>query len=137
MKELAWRDALAFNPNIVVIKLGTNDSKAKNWQYGAEFKHDMQEMIDSLKVLSSKPKIYLALPIVATCEVTDEGSINNETIEKEIIPIINKLAKKNKLQIINMREDLNHKELMSGDGIHPNVKGAVVMAKDVVNAITQ
>lgn len=36
-----------------------------------------------------------------------------------------------------MREDLNHKELMSGDGIHPNVKGAVVMAKDVVNAITQ
>jgi len=137
MKELAWRDALAFNPNIVVIKLGTNDSKAKNWQYGAEFKHDMQEMIDSLKVLSSKPKIYLALPIVATCEVTDEGSINNETIEKEIIPIINKLAKKNKLQIINMREDLNHKELMSGDGIHPNVKGAAVMAKDVVNAITQ
>jgi lysophospholipase L1-like esterase len=27
MKELAWKDAMAFKPNIVIIKLGTNDSK--------------------------------------------------------------------------------------------------------------
>jgi acetyl esterase/lipase/lysophospholipase L1-like esterase len=137
MNRLAWRDAQAFNPNIVVIKLGTNDSKAVNWQYGVEFKQDMQSMIDTLKLLPSKPKIYLALPIVANCEVKDEGSINNEVIEKEIIPIIYKVAKKNKLKIIDMRDDMNREELLSNDGIHPNVKGAGVMAKDVATAITQ
>ena len=34
MNEMAWKDALAFKPDIVVIKLGTNDSKPQNWQYG-------------------------------------------------------------------------------------------------------
>ena len=38
MKELAWKDALAFNPNIVVIKLGTNDSKDMNWKYGKYYR---------------------------------------------------------------------------------------------------
>ena len=45
MNELAWKDAQAFDPDIVVIKLGTNDSKPENWQYGAEFKKDLQQMI--------------------------------------------------------------------------------------------
>ena len=37
MKEQAYQQALAFNPNIVVIKLGTNDSKSFNWVYKADF----------------------------------------------------------------------------------------------------
>ena len=32
MKELAWKDAMAFKPNIVIIKLGTNDSKPQTWR---------------------------------------------------------------------------------------------------------
>ena len=39
MNEKAYQDALAFNPNIVVIKLGTNDSKSFNWKYKADFYH--------------------------------------------------------------------------------------------------
>ena len=35
MNEPAWRDALDFKPEIVIIKLGTNDSKPENWQYNA------------------------------------------------------------------------------------------------------
>lgn len=37
MKEQAWADAQAFLPNIVVIKLGTNDSKDYNWIHGADY----------------------------------------------------------------------------------------------------
>ena len=36
MKEQAYQQALAFNPNIVVIKLGTNDSKSFNWVHKAD-----------------------------------------------------------------------------------------------------
>ena len=135
MKEGLWKEALDFNPNIVVVKLGTNDSKAINWKYGEEFKADMQQMIDSLKALPSKPKIYLAYPIVAGCEVNKETDINGEVIEKEIIPIIQKLAKKNKCSIIDMREALDKQELMLKDRVHPNAKGAAAMAKEVAKAI--
>ena len=135
MKEGLWKEALDFNPNIVVVNLGTNDSKGINWKYGEEFKADMQQMIDSLKALPSKPKIYLAYPIVAGCEVNKETDINGEVIEKEIIPIIQKLAKKNKCSIIDMREALDKQELMLKDRVHPNAKGAAAMAKEVAKAI--
>ena len=49
MNEQAWRDALAFQPDIVVIKLGTNDSKPENWQYGSEFRQDLEQMIFTLR----------------------------------------------------------------------------------------
>ena len=137
MAELAWREALDFNPNIAVIKLGTNDSKAINWKYGSEFAHDLQLMIDSLKALPARPKIYLAYPLVATNVVKRDNSINNEVIEKDIMPIIRKVAKKNKCGLIDMRERLNQKELMQRDGIHPTAKGAGEMAKAIAEVITQ
>ena len=136
MKEPAWRDALDFQPNVAVIKLGTNDSKAVNWQYKDEFATDMQQMIDSLKALPTKPKIYLALPLVCGMEVKSDQDINNTTIEEEVIPIIRKLAKKNKCTLIDMREDLNKPELMLKDKIHPNAKGTAVMARKVADAIS-
>lgn len=33
-KEQIYRDALAFQPDYVIIKLGTNDIKPKNWEIG-------------------------------------------------------------------------------------------------------
>ena len=62
MNEPAYKNALAFNPNIVVIKLGTNDSKSFNWKYKADFMKDAQTMINAFKGLPSQPKIYLCYP---------------------------------------------------------------------------
>ena len=91
MNEPAYKNALAFNPNIVVIKLGTNDSKSFNWKYKADFMKDAQNMITAFKGLPSQPKIYLCYPSKAY--LTGDG-INDDIISKEIIPMINKLAKK-------------------------------------------
>ena len=56
MNEMAWRDAVAFNPDIVIIKLGTNDSKPQNWQHGTEFKQDLVQMITTLRPDLAQPK---------------------------------------------------------------------------------
>ncbi len=136
MKEQAWRETLDFNPNIAVIKLGTNDSKAHNWKYGQEFAHDMQQMIDSLKRLPARPKIYLVLPLVASNKVVRQGDIDNTVIEDSIIPVIRKIAKKNKCTIIDIREQMASKpEFMLKDGIHPTAKGAKEMAQAIAEAI--
>ena len=65
MHEPLFRDLLKFEPDIVTIKLGTNDSKPWNWCYGKEFKADLNEMLDKLEALPSNPKIYLCLPVPA------------------------------------------------------------------------
>lgn len=132
MKEMAWRDALAFEPNVVIIKLGTNDSKTHNWRYGDEFGKDMQEMIDSLKNLTSKPQIYLCSPIPA---IKDSWTINDSVIVNGEIPVIQKIAKKNKCGFIDLHAQFANPKLMQGDGIHPTAKGAEKMAEIIYDAM--
>ena len=133
MNELAWRDAKAFNPNIVIIKLGTNDSKTHNWVHGAdEYRQSMQAMIDTLKALPSKPKIYLCSPISA---FKDSWTINDSVIVNGEMPIIKKLARKNKCQFIDLHTSYTYGDMMLNDGIHPNAKGAAKMADIIFDAI--
>lgn len=132
MNEPAYKNALAFNPNIVVIKLGTNDSKSFNWKYKADFMKDAQNMINAFKGLPSQPKIYLCYPSKAY--LTGDG-INDDIISKEIIPMIKKLAKKNDLSVIDLHTAMDGMPELFPDRIHPNEKGAQVMAKAVYQSI--
>lgn len=134
MKEMGWRDALAFQPNIVVVKLGTNDSKTHNWVHKAEFGKDLQTMVDSLKALPSKPKIYLCSPIPA---FKPSWTINDSVIVNGEIPVIKKVAKKNKCGFIDLHSKYTFADLMLDDGIHPNGKGAVKMAEIIYEAISE
>ena len=150
MNELAWRDALAFKPDVVIIKLGTNDSKPENWQYGADFKKDLQQMITTLRPdlaqpVSKKkgkkakavqpvgPKIYLCTPIPA---FKSTWNINDKVITDEIIPIQQEVAKQYGLQIIDLHTlYANEGDKMLDDGIHPDEKGALKMAEIIAAAI--
>lgn len=127
MKEQAWKDAQAFQPNVAIIKLGTNDSKVKNWKYGNEFAHDLQQMIDSLRALPSKPAIYLCSPIPAAYIWGMQDSV----IVKEIIPILKKCAKKNKLTFIDLHTEFSNADgkQVQSDGVHPTAEGATQIAK--------
>ena len=133
MNEVAWKDALAFKPDVVVIKLGTNDSKGHNWQYGAEFRQDLEQMITALKAASVKPQIYLCTPIKAEKTTWD---INDSIIVNQIIPIQQQVAKKYGLKVIDLHSLFEGGEaLMLADGIHPNGKGAERLAEIISEKI--
>ena len=134
MKRPEWKGVLSFNPNIVVIKLGTNDTKPQNWQFNKEFQHDLLEMIEKLQKLPANPRILLAHPIRAFKSTWD---INENIIVNELIPIINQVAKKKKLQVIDLHEAIPDEKMLLDDGIHPNEKGAQRIAEVVAEAIRQ
>ena len=134
MNEPAYKNALAFNPNIVVIKLGTNDSKSFNWKYKADFMKDAQTMIDAFKVLPSQPKIYLCYP---SKSYRTGDNINDDIISKEIIPMIKKVAKKNHLPVIDLHSAMDGMPELFPDKVHPNEEGAKVMAKAVYQALKE
>eukprot|EP00494_Astrolonche_serrata_P033738 UN34007 len=67
----AYTKAIASDPDIVTIMLGTNDAKGCNFQSdingsptgaGTQFSLDYGDMIKQFKSLPSKPKVYVALP---------------------------------------------------------------------------
>ena len=152
MNEMAWKDALAFKPDIVIIKLGTNDSKPENWQYNAEFKQDLQQMITTLRpdllkpakkgkknkkqvVKNEGPQIFLCTPIPA---FKSTWNINDSIITNNIIPIQQQVAQEYNLQIIDLHSLFGDgKDTILDDGIHPNAKGAQKMAKIIADAIKQ
>jgi len=150
MNEMAWQDALAFKPDVVVIKLGTNDSKPENWQYGSEFRQDLEQMITTLRpdlaqpakkkskkakaaVAEPKPRILLCTPIPA---FKSTWNISDAVITNEIIPIQQEVAKKYGLQVVDLHTLFaNDGDKMVDDGIHPDAKGADRLAEIVFEAI--
>ena len=136
MNEPYWQDALAFNPDVVIIKLGTNDSKSYNWTPDKKkgFEKDLTTMVKTLKALPSSPKIYLCKPIPA---VKDSWTISEKVITEEIDPIIEKVVKKENLAgVIDLHAPFEGQaDLMQEDGIHPNNAGARKIAETVAKVI--
>src|SRR5687767_13185756 len=54
-KTQTFAAAKAFNPDVVIIKLGTNDSKPQNWKYAVEYQPNYTQLIRELQALPSKP----------------------------------------------------------------------------------
>ena len=79
LKTKEYIESQNFQPDIVLIKLGTNDTKPQNWKYKDEFMADYQHLIDSYKALNSHPRIILLTPI--RCFLPEGSSINAALIE--------------------------------------------------------
>ncbi len=135
MNEMAWKDALAFQPDIVVIKLGTNDSKPENWQYGTEFRNDLEQMVTTLRSAAKKPRIILCTPIPA---FKPSWKINDEVILNDIIPTQQKVAKKFGLEVVDLHTLFaDAADLVQSDGIHPNEKGAQRMSEIIFELLSK
>jgi lysophospholipase L1-like esterase len=132
--ELAFQEAKDFQPNIVVIKLGTNDTKPQNWQYADDFVKDYQVFIDVFQALDSKPMIYLCYPVPAFAV---EGGISNNIITKEVMPKIDEVAASKGLKIIDLYTVLEDKGVYFPDNIHPNEAGAKIIAETIIATIRQ
>ena len=135
MREQAWQMARDFAPDIVIIKLGTNDSKPENWQHGAAFEHDLQAMVDTLQQLPSHPRILLATPIPA---FKPTWNINDSVLVHAITPIIAKVAREKHCDFIDLHQlaGLTSNDVQP-DGIHPTATGAARIAETIYSFITQ
>jgi lysophospholipase L1-like esterase len=121
-------------PNIVIIMLGSNDSKPQNWVYGTNFVSDYQALIATYvtnKFLPN-PRILICTPPPAS---NNTISIDPGIIATNISPLIRQLGTNLGLQVIDMQTLLAGHSEWFPDGIHPNVKGTAVMAAIVYTAL--
>jgi len=131
----AFIDAKQFEPDIVIINLGINDTKVENWEYKDDFQNDYVAMIDELVALPSSPRIYLCLPTPLFLE--DRFGIRKAVLEQEVIPRIREVALLKKLPIIDLQTPLADKPELFGDFVHPNSQGMQIVATSVAAAIKQ
>lgn len=132
MNEQAYKDALAFNPQIVTIKLGTNDSKPYNWNKSENFKKDLKTLIESFRNLPAKPKIWLCLPVPA---MGHAWNINDSVIYNGVIPYIKEVAQEEGLPVIDLNTPFQGKKQYFPDTIHPNEDGQKEIASVILKAV--
>jgi lysophospholipase L1-like esterase len=131
-REPALAQADAFAPGIVVIKLGTNDSKPHNWSaHGEAFAADAAALIEHFARLPGKPVVWICLPapIFANRYTIDE------TTTVTIRRIWRDVAAAHHIAVIDPAPALGSHPEFFPDGVHPDVAGAKALAHAVAAAL--
>lgn len=130
-----YKEALEFAPDILIIKLGTNDSKPQNWAHKDEFLSDYQAMLQAFQeVMPANGRIYVCLPVPV---FEDNWGITQSIILKEMSPKIKKAAKSVKANVIDLHKPFSKKPGLFPDGVHPNAEGNAQMAELISEKIVK
>lgn len=137
-EQTNFKKSTDFLPNIVILMLGTNDSKRHNWRGASLFKSDYRDMLRHYQSLTSAPKLYLMTPPTAYIVKRNKDLNFNMTLDvmEEITCLIKEIAKAEHLPCIDLHAaTAGHPEYFPLDGIHTNTAGAQAIANFVYDAL--
>ena len=131
-----FRAAQAFNPDIVIIDLGINDTGLQVWPFFKDdFTADYIDLIDSFRKLDSKPVVWI-------CSMTPyfnrskrfESALRDWYWEvQEDIRLVSESAGTG---VIDLHTPLYSMPHLFSDGVHPDKDGARIMAQTIYGVIS-
>ena len=129
-----YRESLAWNPDIVLLMLGTNDTKTRNWDPDI-FRRDYRKIVESYRKLPSQPRVILIAPIrIFPLMRLPLLGVHPETLEEGVRPAIRETAEAEGLELIDLY-DLFSDTTYCRDGVHPQRTGARMLADAVYGRI--
>jgi lysophospholipase L1-like esterase len=126
-------DALRFKPDVVIIMLGTNDTKPWNFKDIDSYGPDYKEMVLAFARLPGPRRILVCFPPPVLND--GSGGINEAGILAEI-PIIRQVSKDTQAEVIDMFGALAGHADLQPDNVHPNQAGAELLARAAYKALT-
>jgi lysophospholipase L1-like esterase len=132
-KEPAYQAALDYKPDLVILKLGTNDSKPQNWAHKEDFIPSAQALVAAFRKASPRVRIYVCLPVPAFPE---NFTITDKVIKGGVIPELRQFARAEKLRTIDLYTAMKDQAANVPDKVHPNDAGYRVMAETIAKVIT-
>ena len=133
MNESKFQEALDFQPDIIVIMLGTNDANPEISQNEDSFETDYSQLVTAFEQLEGTQLIWV---VKSPPIFTNNSSYNNSYLEGTVIPQIDKLADQMNLPTVDMYSALGTHSDYFMDGVHPDSNGASLIASNVYDAIT-
>jgi acyl-CoA thioesterase-1 len=131
MNQPACQSAQKFNPDIVVIMLGTNDAYLSQ-QERSNFVEDYKTLIAAFQSLASSPEIYIATPPPVFANLM---GLNATILDNEVRPLVDQTATDLGLSTIDTCTSLLDNPEYFPDGVHPNTDGAQALALKIYNTI--
>jgi acyl-CoA thioesterase I len=131
--EPQFQEAKDFTPDVLVIKLGTNDSKPQNWAHKADFVKDYLDLIAEFrKHMPADGKVYIVIPVPVTRE---NFGINPDVMNNEQRLMLYEIIQKSGAEAIDLYTPLMNKTELLPDGVHPNKEGLTIMANVIARRI--
>ena len=128
--KAVYRESLAWNPDIVLIMLGSNDTKRRNWNPEI-FRRDYSRLVESYRQLPSCPRVILIAPIRIFLRAGRPIlGLYPDTMETGVRPAVREIAAEKGLQIIDLKDLFTNSSFMV-DGVHPQREGARMIAEAI------
>mgnify|MGYP000910283254 CR=1 FL=1 len=122
-----------FKPDVVMIMLGTNDSKSINWlgdSVATLYKADYIALINSYKTINPDVKV-----ILMTSPTTYHEIVPDHIVSGIIVPLQREIATETGSTLVDINLITKNKVELFPDLIHPNKEGHNLIAEDVSNYV--
>ncbi|WP_207641077.1 GDSL-type esterase/lipase family protein [Pseudobutyrivibrio ruminis] len=128
-----YQQSLKSKPDIVVLMLGTNDTKTYNWN-ASDYEAGLKELVESYQQLDTKPTVYLMRsPYCYSLDGSDvaEYDIQPAVVADELGGIVEKVASETGVEVIDLYQLTEGQDELYTDGIHFNANGYELIADEV------
>jgi lysophospholipase L1-like esterase len=133
MSQPAFWSAMNFEPDVIVIMLGTNDAKMNDSQNLDDFQGTYMNLISKFQELPGDQQIILVDPPPI---LNNTLNLSDENLVQGVIPQIAQVATSLNLTTVDVYSALtNHTEVF-GDGVHPNSEGGQIIAEKINQIIS-
>ena len=134
IKKSVYQESLDWNPNVVLLMLGSNDTKKRNWDPEI-FRRDYKRIVESYQKLPSQPRVILIAPIqiFQPMHIPLLG-LYTETMENGVRPAIREIAAELGLELVDLVNLFTDSKYMM-DGVHPQREGARMLEEAIYSGI--
>jgi len=120
--------------DIVIIMLGTNDSKAKFWDK-ENFTKEYREFIKGYMDMESSPEVYIMIPPKVYLDVKTEYDCNDDVVRTELREAVLSIGSELGIEVIDLYTVTDGHPEWFPDGLHPNAEGNYAIAEEVAKTI--
>ena len=131
-----YKQAIAYQADIVIISLGLNDTDPRNWpNYNLSFKSDYHQLIQSFKDKNPNVEVYI-------CKLTPIFSGHHRFLSgtrdwyDQVQLAIEDIAKSSNVKLIDNNKNLAYRIDLFEDNLHPDERGAEIIANNVYHSIS-
>jgi len=122
------------SPDIVIIMLGSNDSKTNNWFYAkTNYVPDYNSLVDHYQNLPTHPRVYL----VTLLTVYSNGNfgITDPIVTGIITPWIRQIGASRGLPVFDVNAATKNMPQNFPDNVHPNDAGVHIVTQTILDGL--
>ena len=135
-----YQDSLAYDADIIVFMMGSNDSKPENWFGEDAFRTALLDLLDDYTTAGKEPVIYICTTPACFFMENSVGDLTSFDLRPDCASIISGIVKEAAVELGYPVIDIHaltsdNPQWFEKDGVHPNNDGASAIARTVADAI--